>query len=138
MMSLSAGGIGGTVSDLFGQGRFTILLKESFVLALGLLAYGSIAMLMGSLFKSGFYALILLVWETGLPYLPSTLKLWTVMHYLHSLLPERLTEQQKIFELLGDPASVGVSILVVGFVSLVFIGVCMAIFQYRECLYKET
>jgi hypothetical protein len=93
---------------------------------------------MGSLFKSGFYALILLAWEAGLPYLPSTLKLWTVMYYLHSLLPERLTEQRKLFELLGEPASVGVSILVVGFVSLVFIGICMALFQFRECLYKET
>jgi len=138
IMSLSACGVGGTVSDLFGQGRFVILLKESFVLVFGLLAYGSVAMLMGSLFKSGFYALILLAWEAGLPYLPSTLKLWTVMYYLHSLLPERLTEQRKLFELLGEPASVGVSILVVGFVSLVFIGICMALFQFRECLYKET
>ncbi len=138
IMSLSAAGVAGTVSDLFGEGRFVVLCKECLVMALGLLAYGSIAMLMGSLVKSGLYALILLAWESGLPYLPSSLKAWTVMHYLHSLLPERLTEQRKILELLGEPASVGVSILVVGFVSLVFIGICIALFQNRECLYKET
>jgi len=131
-------GIPALMTDLFADGRFVSLLKESGVVFLALLAYGTIAMLMGSLFKSGAYAIVLLVWEAGLPYLPTPLKLWTVMHYLHSLLPERLTEQRPLFELLGEPASVALSLGVIGGVSAVFIVLCTLLFQLRECTYTEV
>jgi len=138
IMTLPRFGLAAVIADLFGKGRFVILAKESLVIALGLLAYGSIAMLMGSLFKSGFYALILLAWESGLPYLPSTLKLWTVMHYLQSLLPERHTDLNRLFALLGEPASVWLSLAVIGGVSGVFIAACAFFYQFRECLYAEA
>lgn len=131
-------GVGPVVADLFGAGRFMILVKESIVLSLGLLAYGALAMLMGSFFKSAFYALLLLGWEAGLPYLPSVLKLWTVTHYLHSLLPERLTEQKKLFELLGEPASALLSLAVLLGVSLVIVGISVGLFRFKECLYGES
>jgi hypothetical protein len=103
---------------------------------MGLLAYGAIAMLMGSFFKSGFYALFIFFWESGLNYLPSSLKLWTVVHYLHSLLPERLTMEKSLYELLGDPASVSLSLGVLCGVSLVIIGIAIACFHFKECLYE--
>ena len=93
---------------------------------------------MGSFFKSGSYALLLLAWESGLPYLPSALKMWTVMHYLHSLLPVRLDEQKRLFELLGEPASVGLSLAVIIGVSLVMVAVSSGVFYFKECLYGET
>jgi len=138
LMTLALFGPGVVVAELFAHGRFLVLIRESLVLVLGLLAYGSIAMLMGSLFKSGFYALILLAWETGLPYLPSSLKLWTVMHYLQSLLPERPVGANRLFELLGEPAPVWLSILVLVAVPSAFIILCAVLFQRRECLYAET
>lgn len=131
-------GVRALMIDLFVQGRFLSLLKESGVAFLALLAYGTLGMLMGSFFKSGIYALILLAWEAGLPYLPSTLKLWTIMHYLQSLLPERQLAHRGIFELLGEPASTTLSLGVIGGVSAFFILLCVLLFQLRECSYTEV
>ena len=70
---------------------------------------GSLTLMMGHFFKNAVYSLILLGWEAGLPYLPSTLKFWTLSHYLQSLLPVRLAEQKNLFELMGEPASAAAS-----------------------------
>ena len=137
LLLMAPQGASGIVRDLFAAGRFVILVKESLVLVLGLLVYGAIAMLMATLFKSGFYALFLLGWESALPYLPSAAKYWTIMHYLQSLLPERLTEQRKLFELLGEPAATWLCLAVIGGVSVVFIALCFVISSFQECLYGE-
>jgi len=128
----------GLVSDLFVEGRLLVLLRQSVVLVLGLLTYGAIAMAMGSVFKSGLYALLLLGWESGLPYLPSTLKLWTIAHYLHSLLPEPIQTSRKVFELVGEPASILMSLTVPVFLSAVMIGIAILLFQIKECVYGQT
>lgn len=137
ILMLSQAGLAEMIRDLFDRHRLVALLWDSAVLVLGLIAYGSIALLMGSFFKSAFYALILLGWESTLPYLPSTLKFWTISHYLHSLLPERLAGQ-KIFEMLGDPASTPLSLGVLLILSLVLGGIATALFQNRECMYGDT
>ena len=138
IMTLPKFGLRAVVADLFGAGRALILLKESLVIILALLAYTTIGMLMGSFFKSSLYTILLLAWESGLPYLPGTLKFWTVMHYLQSLLPVRLTEQKKLFELLGEPATPALSLGVIFGASLGFAIFCSLLFQFRECLYKEA
>lgn len=134
-MALPSIGGRGVAADLFTHGRFGILGRETLVLLLGLLGYGAFAMLMGGFFKSATYSLFLLAWEAGLPYLPSTLKFWTFAHYLQSLLPERMIENKELFELLGEPASVGMSLAVLLGVSALFIGVAIFVFRYRECQY---
>lgn len=126
------------VTDLFTQGRFEILLRESLVLMLGLLAYGAFALLMGNFFKNATYSILLLGWEVGLPYLPTTLKFWTISHYLQSLLPERLNEMKEMFALLGDFATPVHSYAVLLGLPVLFVGVSIWLFRYRECLYGET
>jgi len=138
ILALPCAGPRGVTADLFGQGRFVILARESLVLMLGLLVYGAVAMLAGSLFKAQLYMLFLWIWEGALPYLPSTLKFWTLTHYLHSLLPEQLLEQKKLFELLGEPASAALSWGVLLGVALLTIALAMVLFQSRECLYGES
>jgi ABC-type transport system involved in multi-copper enzyme maturation permease subunit len=138
VMILPRFGLEALARDLFIEGWLSALLKGSLVVILGLLAYTTIAMLMGSFFKSGLYGLLFLAWEAGLPYLPSTMKHWTIMHYLQSLLPETATIEHRIFEMLGDPAPVWMCLTVIGAVALVFTGVCTLLFQFRECLYTET
>ena len=124
------------VKDLVADGRLVILAKESFVMSLGLASYGAIAMLMGCFFKSGLYAIMLLAWESGgLPYLPSTLKYFTVMHYLQSLLPVRLTSQTKLFEMLGDPAPVWMCLVVLIHAPMVLWAIATAVFYWKEALY---
>ncbi|MBN1868413.1 ABC transporter permease [Candidatus Sumerlaeota bacterium] len=128
----------GTVANLVSKGQLAILLKEMGVIALGLMAYGSLGMLTGSLFKTGAPALLLLGWEWGLPYLPSTLKHWTVMHYLQSLLPVAPPEGNRVFEILAADAQPGLCFLFVGGVALISLFFCAVLMQNRECLYKES
>ena len=137
-LGLPGCGTNAVVNDLFHQGRAVILAKESAVLMLGLLAYGTLAMLIGNFFKNATYSLLLLGWEVFLPYLPSTLKFWTIAHYLQSLLPERMNEQSHMFEMLGEPASLAVSLAVLIGVPCLFAGMTIFLFRYRECLYGET
>ena len=126
------------VADLFADGRAESLAKESLVIVLGLLAYGSIAMLMGSFFKSGFYAVLLITWEAGLPYLPTTIKFWTIMHYLQSLSPNRADAPSRFFDMLGEPASTALSLAVLLGLSLAIVALCLVVFQARECMYTES
>lgn len=136
-LALPAIGTRGVASDLFSHGRFAIMGRETLVLLLGLVAYGAFALIMGGVgfFKSASYALFLLGWEAGLPYLPSTLKFWTFAHYLQSLLPERMIENKEMFELLGEPATTGMSLAVLLGVPALFIGVAILMFRARECQY---
>lgn len=128
-------GVSQVATDLFQHGRFLTLIKETGVLLIGLVAYGAVALLMSSFFNSALFAMILLAWEAGLPYVPSALKLWSVSHYLHSLLPERIMKQRKLFELLGDPTSWQTSVSVLIVLSATFVILSAIIFQNRECLY---
>jgi hypothetical protein len=138
LMTLAIFGPGVTMTELFAQGRFVILLRESLVLVFGLLTYGGIAMVMASLFKSSGYIPLLLGWEVGLPYLPTALKSWTVMYYLQSLLPGHPMETTGLFALLGEPAPIWLCIVVLTAVPAFFIAVCAFLFQRRECLYAGT
>jgi ABC-type transport system involved in multi-copper enzyme maturation permease subunit len=126
------------VADLFAHGRFVILLKESGVLVLGLAVYGAIAMLAGSFFKTAIYAIFLLAWESALQFIPQVLKEWTVLHYLHSLLPEQPQKMDRLFEILGAHATPFWSIAIVLGVTAVAMGLAMAVFHGRECQYADS
>jgi ABC-type transport system involved in multi-copper enzyme maturation permease subunit len=126
------------VTDLIADGRLLILVKESGVLVLGLAVYGAIAMLAGSFFKTAIYAIFLLAWESALQYVPQVLKEWTVLHYLHSLLPERPQEMRNLFEMLGSPASPFWAVTIVLIVTAVAMSAALLIFNGRECQYTDS
>ncbi len=138
ILVLPQAGPGGLVADLFAGGRLVGLIKESIVILLGLTAFGSFAMLMASFFKNQAYALFWLLWESALPYLPSIMKKFTVMHYLQSLLPEKPTDLRKMFEFLGEQASTLQSLTVLcGFV-IVVTAIAVVVFHFKECLYADA
>lgn len=138
IMMIPLFGLGATVKDLAVSGQFVLLLKESGVLALGLAAYGAIAMLAGSFFKTALYAVLLLAWEWVLPYVPQALKEWTLLYYLQSLLPQKPHEMQSMFELLGDLASPMRAIVIILLITLTALAGAMAVFQQKECQYAEN
>lgn len=135
IMNLKLFGVRTVVGQLFGEGYVVFMLKECGVIALALVAYTSIAMIFGSLFKSVAFAIILMAWEAGLPYLPGTMKLWTIMHYLQSLLPQPVVGDHKLFEIWSEPASVLMSLSVIFCMSAFFVCACIGLNQYRECKY---
>lgn len=131
-------GVGYVFDALFSEGRFQDLLTESLVIVLGLLVFGSLALLMASIFKSVFYVLLLLAWESSLPYLPSSLKFWTITHYLHGLLPQGYEVRRRFLSLAGEPPSTAMSLVFLGGFSLVLIAAAIARFQSKECLYGDS
>jgi ABC-type transport system involved in multi-copper enzyme maturation permease subunit len=132
-------GVKAMMTDLFVDGRAAILLKESGVLLAGLMAYGAIAMMMGSFLKSALYAVMLLGWEWTLPYLPQVMKEWTLLYYLQSLMPEKPHGfGGKLFELLGSAPNVWISLGVLAGVTAAALAVALLIFQRRECQYGES
>ena len=138
LLILPGAGVERFMRELFSGGRLMGLVKESAVMVLALGFYGAIATVMGSIFKSGLYAALLIIWEAGVYYLPDTLKYFTGSHYFHSLLPEKLEAQRKLFEMFGEPASVGLSLGVTCGVSLALLAVAVLLFQFKECLYSEA
>ena len=131
-------GLSEVTANLFSGHRLGILAKESSVICLTLVAYGSFALLMGTLFKSAFYALLLIGWGWALPYLPSNLKFWTVLYHAQSLLPDKQLPEQPLFELLGAPVAASTSILFLLGASALFLILAGFFFQVRECLYSES
>lgn len=136
LLAFSTLGLKTLVILLFEKGKIWVLLQEVFVMFLALLIYGSIAMVMGSLFKSGFYGAIFYFWETALPYLPSTLKYFTISHYLQALTPEKSFIPEKLFQLFGTLPSAWFSIVVLMFIFLIFLGLTAIIIRFYECRYS--
>jgi ABC-type transport system involved in multi-copper enzyme maturation permease subunit len=137
ILMLTVRDAGAVMRDLLAEGRLWILAKESAVLILAMIAYGSVAMAFGSYFKSAAYAIFLLVWESVIPYLPQALKDWTIFFNLQSLLPDKPRSTVKMFELLGTPAPAWQALAILGGVSVVAFGVALAFFQFRECQYAD-
>ncbi|MBN1901450.1 ABC transporter permease subunit [Candidatus Sumerlaeota bacterium] len=130
-------GLKSVMNDLFQYGRAFSLIKECFVMLVALAMYGAFSMVMGSLFRTGWYGLIFYLWETGLPYLPSTLKYFTISHYLQALTPEKSAIPPKMFELYGElpsPLRCGITF----FIALsVLIGITVFLIRRYECKYSE-
>jgi ABC-type transport system involved in multi-copper enzyme maturation permease subunit len=138
ILTVSAVGPAEVFQDLFQKSRLAILAREAITVVTGLLAYTSVAMLMGSLFKSSQYLIFLFGWEAGLPYLPSALKYWTVLHYLNSLLPTKITGDAKWLEILSKPVPEWICFIAIGGATVLVLSFCVFLFQTRECLYGDA
>jgi len=130
-------GIKSLLHDLFKNGRALTLVKELFVMLIALAMYGSFSMVMGSLFKTAWYGLIFYLWETGLPYLPSTMKFFTISHYLQAITPEKSAIPPKMFELYGEmPSTFRCSVTFLILLAL-FMGISFILIRKYECKYSE-
>jgi ABC-type transport system involved in multi-copper enzyme maturation permease subunit len=125
------------MKDLFEYGRALSLIKECFVMLVALAMYGALSMVLGSIFKTGWYGLIFYLWETGLPYLPSTLKFFTISHYLQALTPEKSAIPPRMFELYGEMPSPLRCWITFFIVLSVLIGITIFLIRRYECKYSE-
>lgn len=127
-----------TVKELFGEaGWFGNLSRESAVILLAMTTYGAIGMAMGSLFKSLVFAPILWVWEALLPWLPAGLKLLALSHYFQSMLPVQVTGKEHVLEILADPATLTMSLVVLSSVTVIAVAAAVLVYWLRECAYVE-
>ncbi len=130
-------GMKSLMKDLFENGRAISLLKECFVMLVALAMYGAFSMMMGSIFRTGGYGLIFYLWETGLPYLPSTLKFFTISHYLQALTPEKSAIPPRMFELYGTMPSLLRCWITFVILLAVLIGMTAFLIRRYECKYSE-
>jgi ABC-type transport system involved in multi-copper enzyme maturation permease subunit len=137
LMALPRATFGEVIEGLFRGGRGLVMLEESGVLALGMAAYGALALFMGVVFRSVIYMVLLLGWESALAFMPSNLKLWTIVHHLRSMLPARPKLPGRLFEVLGEPTSASTSAIALIVFSLVAVAATIAVFRNRQCRYGE-
>jgi len=131
-------GIGVMANDLFESGRATSLVEECFVMLVALVLYGAIFMVMGTIFKSAWFGAIFYIWETALPYLPSTFKYFTVSQYLQAMTPERGAISPQLFELYGEMPTPLHCVIAIVLILAIFIGLTVFIIRRYECHYSET
>ena len=120
-----------------------LVLGMSFVytgsLTLGLLAYGSLAVLVSARFKQPIIWMLLFVfgWEsiTAIPQMPVGIKRLAFKHYLMTLFPEFRLGRDELEGLLGDsPPDVWVAALVVSILTAGAMWLALRIFREREYL----
>lgn len=128
-------GLRNLANELFEKGRALSLIKEVFVILIALFIYGSISMVMGSIVKSGLYGVIFYLWETALPYLPSTLKSFTISHYLQALTPEKSAIPPRMFEIYGQLPSLFRCFTTLSIILFVFLILTIFIIHRYECKY---
>lgn len=131
-------GIGVMSKDLFESGRAVSLIEECFVMLVALALYGSISMVMGTIFKTAWYGVIFYMWETALPYLPSTFKFFTISHYLQAITPERGAIPPHMFELYGEMPGPLHCVIAIVLILTVFIGITVFLIRRYECRYAES
>lgn len=121
-------------SDMF-FGDLKIVIKDTWVLLLGLAAYGSVMMLVGTYFKHRIVVGIFLifVWDAWAAYIPGSAHKFTVKHYLQSIFPHE-KKQTLVEALLSDntPSTMTVSILTLFGIVLACILLTALAFQVKQ------
>ena len=103
------------------------------ILVLAALAYGSVFLFLGTLFKRAFYIGIIyaLVWEMAVPFIPSFFRRLTVGHYLHSISPH-INEKNVLIEIFGQTTPYWESIISLLIISAVFLALSIFFFRRKE------
>ena len=116
-------------------GDFATLVKDTWVLCLGLAVYGAVMMLIGTYFKRSLMIGIFLifVWDAFAAYIPGTAHKLTIKHYLQSIFPHDKTETG-IKALLSDnvPSSMTVSLTTLGVTIAVCVVLTTLAFQFKQ------
>jgi ABC-2 type transport system permease protein len=115
-----------------------ILFEDLGVLVLGILAYGALYALIGSIAKRPVFVGLgfAIVWETAVTFIPGYLSKMTIKHYLLALLPHA-AEQRGVLSLLESPTSPPMAILalLVTTAGLLYLG--SWIFTRREYVLEQ-
>ncbi len=112
-----------------------ILIKDTWVLTLGLAAYGSVMMLVGTYFKHRIMVgiFLLFVWDAWAAYIPGSAHKFTIKHYLQSLFPHE--KKQTVVEALlsnNTPSPMGISLLTLLAIVIVCIVLTALAFQWKQ------
>ncbi|HQH71473.1 MAG TPA: ABC transporter permease [bacterium] len=125
-------------SDMF-WGDLKILIKDTWILCLGLAAYGAVMMLVGTYFKRSILVgiFLLFVWDAWAAYIPGSAHKFTIKHYLQSIFPHQResTGVQGVIDTLlsqNTPSTFAVSVSML----LLIVAGCIALttlaFQFKE------
>ena len=116
-------------------GDLKVLIKDTWVLMLGLAAYGSVMMLVGTYFKHRIMIgiFLLFVWDAWAAFIPGSAHKFTIKHYLQSIFPHE--KKQTILETLfsnNTPSPFGVSLLILFGIIVFCIVLTSLAFQVKQ------
>ncbi len=114
--------------------RFTTLLTDLVVAALGLLAYNGIFALAGTVLRRPLLGGLFFIfgWQAVATFVPGKIRYLTVAHYLSSLTGYQPRGGGLFASLLGSPTSVTASVLALLVIAALTHGVALWVFSRRE------
>jgi len=118
---------------LFGGGGMGHVLAYIGTAALACVAYGSVFLVMGFLFRNPVVPVVLvLFWEGANPFLPALLKRLSVIFYLHSLLPISVPAQGDFAFLAILRTPIPAYLAIAGLLLIAIAGLCLGARQVRK------
>jgi ABC-2 type transport system permease protein len=139
LLTISLWGVYTILSTIPGAGMFlgdlNVLIKDTWVLILGLVAYGAVMMLIGTYFKHRIMigVFVLFIWDAWAAYIPGSAHKFTIKFYMQSIFPHQ--REQTIVESLltnNPPAAMTTSIITLLGIALVSIFLTSLAFQFKE------
>jgi ABC-type transport system involved in multi-copper enzyme maturation permease subunit len=123
-------------------GSFLDLIKDLAMLALGLAVYGAVFAFIGAKFKRPLLIglIFALGWEQAALAFPGYLKKFTVAYYLQSLVPHAMPGDSTLSLIQGifrDTPSLPVSLLTLGGILVVFLGLAAWLVERREYVLEQ-
>ena len=116
--------------------HFHLLAKDSAVVVMGILTYGSLFTLLGALFNKPVLPglIYIYIWEQFASFIPGSIQRLTVLHYLQSITPHTMTpgEGLPFLTSLTSPEHPAVAVLVLLAVSAAATFTAGVVFRNRE------
>jgi len=115
-----------------------IFLQDLAVLALGLLAYGGLYALIGTVSKRPIYVGVAfaILWESVVTFIPGYMSKMTIKHYLLSLIPHPVS-QRGVLAIFEQPTSAPVSVIALLAISAGLVALGAYVFTHREYVLEQ-
>lgn len=126
------------LGELASGARWLEAIRQCLVVVGALAVWSAFFLLVGTVLKNLFFALVLYGWETALQFLPPSLKQFTLGHYIQSFLPVIPGESPDSISFVAETPSAWLSLVVLGTVMALSLGVSCIVMGYKECMYGGT
>jgi ABC-2 type transport system permease protein len=127
------------VNNLGNFSLYRILLRDVFVLALGIICYTAFFTFIGTFLKKSILVGLVFSfgWESVIQYFPGSTQRFSIVHYLKSLLPVPRTGRFSFLMFRLEPSPDGMAIFMLFFITAIFLGLACFLFSQKEYILED-
>jgi len=118
---------------------YKILLRDVFVLALGIICYTAFFTFIGTFLKKSILVGLVFSfgWESVIQYFPGSTQRFSIVHYLKSLLPAPRTGRFSFLMFRLEPSPDGMAIFMLFLITAIFLGLACLLFSQKEYILED-